>query len=362
MRTVCVAALATAAAGCSLVEVKAAGKTVIGRSMETASPADGYEPWLLATVPRGTRITPAPACGNVMQPWRTTVGYVGVELPVVGHSFEGLNEKGMSVSAHTLRESTYQAVRPGANASQVCHQMFVSWALSQFDSVAALTAGLKSHQIVLAPGTRAHTGESYHWGVQDVSGASAVIEVLDGEVHVHNNTVGVMTNDPPFDWHLRNLNNFVGVQRRWPKAAKTTPTEVGPVPVAVGHGTNLLGIPGDATPPGRFVRMFYLRELARQPKTEEDAMVLAQAIVNSVFVIDGTVAEEEPALTGYDRTMWASLKVLEDGVFMVRSYSSMEWISVKLSDAVLSEGAKVRAMPIPAGISARSVTSQLRPV
>ena len=42
-----------------------------------------------------------------------------------------------------------------------------------------------------------------HWGVHDALGESAVIEYVKGELRWHNNTaVGVMTNDPPQEWHL----------------------------------------------------------------------------------------------------------------------------------------------------------------
>lgn len=188
-----------------------------------------------------------------------------------------------------------------------------------------------------------------------------MIEYTDGVLHVHNNTVGVMTNDPPFDWHLRNLNNYVSIRRRWPvPGVQQHATEVGPVPQAVGHGANLLGLPGDATPAGRFVRLFYLREAARQPQSVEDALVLAQSLVNTVFIIDGTVAEAKPLETGYDRTMWATLKVPSRGSIFVRSYSSMQWQEVKLSELDLSPGAPVRLLPLPSGLSSKDASHDLR--
>ena len=67
-----------------------------------------------------------------------------------------------------------------------------------------------------------------------------MVEYLDGVLHVHNNTVGVMTNDPDFSWHLRNLNNFVSLSGSWPQQAFSAQTEVGAVPRSVGHGFNLV--------------------------------------------------------------------------------------------------------------------------
>ena len=73
-----------------------------------------------------------------------------------------------------------------------------------------------------------------------LAGAHAVVEYLDGVLHVHNNTVGVMTNDPDFSWHLRNLNNFVSLSGSWPQQSFSAQTEVGAVPRSVGHGFNLV--------------------------------------------------------------------------------------------------------------------------
>ena len=44
---------------------------------------------------------------------------------------------------------------------------------------------------------------------RDAEGQSIVVEYVKGELRLHNNTkVGVMTNDPTWDWHLQNLNNY----------------------------------------------------------------------------------------------------------------------------------------------------------
>ena len=45
-----------------------------------------------------------------------------------------------------------------------------------------------------------------HWALADAHGNSAVVAYLDGKLHHWDNEVGVLTNDPPFDWHLSNLN------------------------------------------------------------------------------------------------------------------------------------------------------------
>ena len=77
-----------------------------------------------------------------------------------------------------------------------------------------------------------------------------VIEYVNGAAHVYDNPIGVFTNSPAFDWHITNLRNYVNL----------SPINVAPVKLSgktlkgLGQGSGLLGLPGDYTPPSRFVR------------------------------------------------------------------------------------------------------------
>eukprot|EP01062_Namystynia_karyoxenos_P030216 TRINITY_DN22589_c0_g1_i1.p1 TRINITY_DN22589_c0_g1~~TRINITY_DN22589_c0_g1_i1.p1 ORF type:complete len:386 (+),score=118.21 TRINITY_DN22589_c0_g1_i1:72-1160(+) len=346
-----------AAAACSLVTVDAGdGSRVIGRTLESASPADGYVPWQLTAVPEGAAVRSAPECPG-SDPFPVRHGYVAMTLPVIGHAFDGLNAAGLAVSEHTLRQSQYQEQSAGP-APRICHLMVVSWALASFGSVREMAAGLGRVRVVASAGY--NSGDGMHWAAQDASGDSAVFEYLNGALRISNNTVGVMTNDPDFEWQLRNLNNYVAISNDWPRPGQQLHTAVGQVPAAVGHGANLLGLPGDASPPGRFVRLFYLRSMARTPRSFDEAMVLTQSLLNSVFVIDGTVSEPHPRRSGYDRTMWATMKSPAQGLFMLRSYSSMQWLSVRLAELDLGPGHEVRMMPVPVGVSSVDVSHRLK--
>ena len=59
-------------------------------------------------------------------------------------------------------------------------------------------------------------------------------------------------------WHLRNLDNYVGLSAQWPSGGDgiSVKTQVGMHPSANFHGLNLLGLPGDYSPASRFVRVF----------------------------------------------------------------------------------------------------------
>ena len=84
----------------------------------------------------------------------------------------------------------------------------------------------------------------------DATGKSIVIEYVGGQLHVHDNPLGVLTNSPSFDWHMTNLRNYIKFS-----LTNVPPLQLGGVKLArFGQGSGMLGMPGDFTPPSRFVR------------------------------------------------------------------------------------------------------------
>ena len=89
-----------------------------------------------------------------------------------------------------------------------------------------------------------------HWRIGDITGKQVIMEIVDGKVHFYENSVGVLTNSPGFEWHLTNLNNYVNLHSG--NAASQTLRQDTLLPL--GGNSGFLGLPGDATPPSRFVR------------------------------------------------------------------------------------------------------------
>ena len=82
------------------------------------------------------------------------------------------------------------------------------------------------------------------------SGRQIVLEIIDGKCVFYENNLGVLTNSPSFDWQLTNLNNYVNLL-----PGRTELHTLGNMSLSsFGGGSAMLGLPGDFTPPSRFVR------------------------------------------------------------------------------------------------------------
>jgi choloylglycine hydrolase len=155
-----------------------------------------------------------------------------------------------------------------------------------------------------------------------------VLEYTSGELRVYNNSqVGVLTNDPSYEWHLGNLDQFAAfpsapvapsfqytVQVAGPFADGGAVPVVTPganggsdgrlnggtqkertttVPVDVSHGFNTRFLPGSYTPADRFVRMFLLKQLAvahSPPRSLVEGLSVATGLINKVHIVRGTVS------------------------------------------------------------------------
>ncbi len=100
----------------------------------------------------------------------------------------------------------------------------------------------------------------FHSKIADATGASRVLELInDGVLHVHEPIVGVITNSPTYDRHVTNLRNHLGLTQATAAAVTIGDTTLTPL----GGGSGLLGLPGDFTPPSRFIRAVALAASVR---------------------------------------------------------------------------------------------------
>ena len=146
-----------------------------------------------------------------------------------------------------------------------------------------------------------------------------VLECIDGRPVFYENSLGVLTNSPDFDWQMKNLNNYVNLY-----TGNVQPKELnGGVTLSqFGAGAGFLGIPGDATPPSRFVRAALYQNATPQAQTGEETVMQCFQILESFNIPIGlehkktdipeglpsatqwTVASDQSALRFYYRTAW----------------------------------------------------------
>jgi len=349
--------------GCSYVEIPVKGTNgtdyLIGRSMELGDIANACT-YNIELVPRKTGdklSTPGDRQGKY--------GYLGVNnifLDILSYAFEGMNEKGLTVSALEFRQGVYE--QPQAGKPDVDMFQLTGFLLNSCDTVNCSLALLETVRVTdsILPSEHRSAGTfglGLRWAITDVTGRSVVVEYLEANRVVYENTPRVMTNDPDLNWQWRNLNTYSNLSPNFPHQNDflQVQTAVGPVPKAIGHGWNLFGLPGDSSPPSRFVNLFYLREYAvnvqsnssrpksllrqgsSRPKSGQMAVSVDNAIVLGTDILDrvvipmGTVAEnkQEPFIDAYELTVYDVLKIPTSLRFIIRGHKNSQWREIDLT-------------------------------
>ena len=104
-----------------------------------------------------------------------------------------------------------------------------------------------------------------------------MLEIVGGKPCFYENRLGVLTNSPGFEWQMTNLNNYVNLYAGTAEARKMGDVQI----ASFGAGSGSLGIPGDVTPPSRFVRAAFYQTTAPLQTKAEDAVRQGFQILNN---------------------------------------------------------------------------------
>lgn len=283
---------------CTGITMKANdGSIVYSRTIEWGGSVlnSGY-----VIVPRGySQQSMTPSGVNGMK-FTAKYGYVGLTVEQKEFVTEGINEKGLSAGLFYFPGyGKYKEFDEKNNDRNISDFQLVSWILSSFETVDEVKANIGSVTVTsLDP--RAST---VHWRVGDRTGKQIVIEIIDGEAMVYDNKLGVLTNSPGFEWQMTNLNNYVNL---FPGTAQVK--AFGDVQLAsFGAGSGLIGLPGDVTPPSRFVRAAFYQTTAPASKTGKDAVLQCFHIMNNFDIPVGVEHEAGQAPDGIvSATQWTT--------------------------------------------------------
>jgi len=295
--------------------------------------------------PKGRQFETKRKDGTKTLSWQAKYGFVYFSIFQFPHAIDGMNEKGLSLGGLYLPGYTkYQTVPTNKEKTALPYMWFGDWVLSNFATVDEVKAALKNIYVYENPIfiKKKKTVFPLHFIITDAKGKSITVEFIDGQMKVTDNVNGILTNSPPYDWQLNNLKNFANL-------TPYSPEEIilyGYGYSGTGQGAGAVGLPGDYSPPSRFVRMNFLSQTAFKPKDAKEALNVAQHILNNVDIVDGAVRGSKKSATIPDKTQWTVFKDLTNRVLYFKSYDNTTLQAIDLKQLDLSENAKVLKMPV----------------
>jgi choloylglycine hydrolase len=258
-------------------------------------------------VPQGHEYVSETPDGKKGFTWHTRYGVVGLDMMEKDTLADGINEKGLYVAAlYHPGFADYAPYEPAKANISMGPNGWAKYVLTQFATVEEVREGLKKVRVLAIPEPLlGGITPPLHLMVTDQTGKTIVVEYLKGELKIFDNPLRVMTNAPSFDWHMTNLRNYVNLS-----ANPFPPKTIEGVSFApLGAGSGLLGIPGDYTPPSRFIRAVYYSQLARKTPDGPETLYEVFRILDSFNLPLGSAegsAQQERLKGMRSSTIWTS--------------------------------------------------------
>ena len=213
----------------------------------------------------------------------------------------------------------------------------IPWLLGRCASVQQARTELSRLNLTGTPFSAALPAAQLHWLIADEREAVTVESTADG-LHVYENPIGVLTNNPPFGEQLFNLNNYMHLSPRQPENRFSQALPLRPY----SRGMGALGLPGDLSSMSRFVRAAFTKLNAVSDDTE-------QGSVSQFFHILGAVEQQrgccEVADGQYERTIYTSCCNAHSGVYYYSTYDNRCLTAVDLHRENL-DGSALIAYPL----------------
>ena len=256
------------------------------------------------------------------KPMRNHYAMIGMAIVKDGYPlyYDATNETGLSIAGLNFPgNAIYNGVKD--NQINITPFEFIPWILSQCSSIAEVHLLLMNTNLVNISFSKELPITPLHWMISDRE-ESIVVEPTERGLQVYNNPFGVLTNNPPFEYHLCNLSNYLNLTREEP-TNRFAPQET-ILPYSRGMGA--MGLPGDLSSSSRFIRATFTK-LNSVCKDDEDTSVSQFFhILNSVIQQEGCVKVGN----NFEKTIYSSCCNTDKGVYYYNTYENSQLTSISL--------------------------------
>jgi len=317
------------------------GSVVTGRTLEFGVPLDSA----LLVYPAGSSFQgDTPKGPNTGVKFTSKYGFCG--LDAFGHKdaiVEGVNEAGLSAGIFYFKGvAKFMENDPSKYDQGMSPIQVITYILSSFETVEEVEKGLNDISILPVVLEALKGVPPVHYRVTDASGKCIAIEPINGEIKVFDNPLLSFTNNPEFPWMLTNLQNYVTLSPDYPKPLNLNGYEISPT----GLGSGLAGLPGDFSPPSRFVRIALFTHFAPEQANAGAATATLFHILNNFDIPPGSAMEPE-GQSGYDFTTWTAVTDLENRLFYWKTFGHQNISMIDLKQALKVAGDNMLTLALP---------------
>ncbi len=234
--------------------------------------------------------------------------------------YDATNEYGLSMAGLNFPGNAvyYPLSKTQVN---IAPYSFIPWILCRCKNINDAKALLESTNLADIPFSREYPQTPLHWIISDQTGSITVEPMVTG-LKIYKNAIGVLTNNPPFDFHINNLTNYLNLTNLEPQNPYHSQIELTPQ----SRGTGGMGLPGDLSSPSRFIRASFTKLNSVSGDSELESISQFFHILDSVKQQAGCVKING----GYEKTVYSSCCNMDKGVYYYKTYENNQINAIDL--------------------------------
>ena len=251
---------------------------------------------------------------------------IGTAFYEISSFGDGINEMGLMASSNLLPKYASFAKEVVEGKINMTTSNAFDYLLSRCKDVEEVRREAANIIVIEQGDTKEDVSNEMHFFFMDAKCNKLVLEPRDGILVAYDNPYGVLTNSPEFGWHATNLKNYINLRPENIEEKKFNEAIV----IKFGEGTGMLGLPGDFTPPSRFVRSAYFVSNTPKDLDRNSAILQTFRILSQSDIPTGAVIGDQGKTQ--DQTLYTAVMDTKKQAYFIKCHDNINIQSFYLSD------------------------------
>ena len=242
--------------------------------------------------------------------------------------FDATNETGLSMAGLNFPENAdYKPL--DENLNNITPFEFIPYILGKCKNIYEALEEVNKINLVNMNFSENLPLSPLHFIISDRTKSITVESVKNG-LKIYENPVGVLTNNPSFDYHLMNLNNYMSLHEGVSENEFSNELEFNNYSLGLGA----LGLPGDFSSASRFIKATFVKYKSKSGSSEKESVNQFFYILSSVAMPKGCVLVRDGE---YEYTRYSSCCNVDKGIYYYKTYDEFNIKKVELSSYNLDD-------------------------